>query len=115
MPELPDQKGKIEDVNKESNNKSTIPGELLMIDISYVHGRNQGKKKVKGNCFWLLFVDKATSMKWSYFMLHKEYQVKMIINLVKALRAQKPGSIKYIKCNNAGEKKHLKRRCKMKV
>ena len=58
-------KAKREVINKESNNKSTIPGERLMIDISSVCGRHQKKKKVNGNCFWLLIVDKATSMKWS--------------------------------------------------
>ena len=50
-------KEKREDVKKESDNKLTIPGERLMIDISSVHGRHQEKKKVKGNCFWLLILD----------------------------------------------------------
>ena len=77
-------KAKQEVINKESDNKSTIPGEQLMIDISSVCGRHQEKKKVKGNCFWLLIVDEATSMKWSYFLPQKDCQVKTVINLVKA-------------------------------
>ena len=85
----------------------TIPGERLMIDISSVHSRHQEKKKVKGNCFWLLIVDKVTSMKWSYFLLQNDCQVKTVINLIKALRVQKPGCIKYIRYNNAGENKAL--------
>ena len=36
--------------------------------------------------------------------------MKMIIDLVKALRIQKPGSIKYIRCNKAGENKTLKKK-----
>ena len=42
-------KAKREVINKESNNKSTIPGERLMIDISSIHGRHEENKKVKGN------------------------------------------------------------------
>ena len=38
-------KSKREVINKKSNNKSTILGEQLMIDISYVRDRKQGKKK----------------------------------------------------------------------
>ena len=81
-----------------------------MIDISSVRGRHQEKKKVKGNCFWLMIVDQATSMKWSYFLPQKDCQVKTVINLVKALRLQKPGSVKYIRCDNAGENQTLKKK-----
>ena len=103
-------KAKREDVNKESNNKLTIPGERLMINISSVGGRHQEKKKVNGNCFWLLILDEVTSMKWSYFLPKKNHQVKTVINLVKALRVQKPGSVKYIRCDNAGENQTLKKK-----
>ena len=103
-------KAKREVINKESHNKSTIPGEQLMIDISYVCGRHQEKKKVKGNCFWLLIVDEATSMKWSYFLPQKDCQVKTVINLVKALRVQKPGSVKYIRWDNTVENQNLKKK-----
>ena len=65
-------KAKREVINKESNNKSTIPGEQLMIDIISVCGRHQDKKKAKGNFFWVLVVDKATSMKWFYFPPQKD-------------------------------------------
>ena len=50
-------------MNKESKNKLTVPGEKLMIDISSIKTKN--KKKVSK--FWLLVVDEATSMKWSFF------------------------------------------------
>ena len=103
-------KAKQEVTNKESNNKSTIPGEQLMINISSVRGRHQEKKKVKGNCFWLLIVDKANSMKCSYFLPQKDCQVKTVIKLIKALRVQKPGSVKYIRCDNVGENKTLKKK-----
>ena len=81
-----------------------------MIDISSVRGRHQEKKKVKGNCFWLLIVDEATSMKWSYFLPQKDCQVKTVNNIVKALRVQKPGSVKYIRCDNVGENQTLKKK-----
>ena len=36
--------------------------------------------------------------------------MKTVINLVKALRLQKPGSVKYIKCDNAGENQTLEKK-----
>ena len=93
-------KAKREVINKESDNKSSIPGERLMIDISSIRGRHQEKKKVRGKCLWLLIVDKATSMKWSYLLPQKNHQVKTVINLVKALRVH----------DNAGENQTLKKK-----
>ena len=36
--------------------------------------------------------------------------MRTVINLIKALRAQKPGCVKYIRCNNAGENKTLEKK-----
>lgn len=102
-------KAKQEDINKESDNKLATPGERMMIDISTVRGQKQSKWKLKGNCFWLLIIDEATSMKWSYFLPKKDDQVKTMINFIKAMRVRKPGSVKYIQCNNAGENKALEK------
>ena len=54
-------------MNKESTNKATRPGERLMIDISSI----KTKKKKRIGKYWLLVVDEATDMKWSFFLTKK--------------------------------------------
>ncbi len=68
-------------VNKESQNKTTDPGERLMIDISSI--KTSGKEQI-GN-FWLLVVDEATDMKWSFFLKKKSAQVPVMIGFIKGL------------------------------
>ena len=64
-------------INKESRHKSTIAGERLMIDISYAQ-QPDGSKTGK---YWLLVVDEATSMKWSFFLTNKKHSIRGTIRL----------------------------------
>ena len=66
-------------VNKISKNQSKNPGERIMIDISSVKTKNN--KKV--GRFWLLVVDEATDMKWSFFLKKKSDQVKLLLGFEK--------------------------------
>ena len=85
-------------VNKESKNRATMPGERLMIDISSVKTPNN--KKV--GRFWLLVMDEATDMKWSFFLKNKSQQVPLLLGFIKNLKEMnKP--VKFIRCDNAGE------------
>ena len=85
-------------LNKESENQSKVPGERLMIDISSV--KTQNSKRI--GKYWLLVVDEATSMKWSFFLKSKDAQVQLLTGFIKNLQEQgKP--VKYIRCDNAGE------------
>ena len=77
-----------------------------MIDISSVKSAHRKKQTKK---FWLLVVDQATNMKWSFFLKKKDQQVGVIIDLVKNLRKLKPRTARYIRCDNAGENKSLEK------
>ena len=90
-------KAKQANVNKVNETRSKIPCERLGIDISSVKIGNKTMKK-----FWLLVVDEATGMKWSYFLKSKNDQVGVLVDHVKELQ-QKGMKVKYIRCDNAGE------------
>jgi transposase InsO family protein len=86
-------------INKESRHKSTIAGERQMIDISYAQQPN-GSKTGK---YWLLVVDEATSMKWSFFLTNKNVQAEILLDFIKDIQAKHKKNVKYIRCDNAGE------------
>ena len=69
-----------------------------MIDISSVKTKNS--KRV--GKYWLLVVDEATSMKWSFFLKSKDSQVALLIGFIKTLQNQNK-QVKFIRCDNAGE------------
>jgi hypothetical protein len=56
-------KAKRKSLKKESNSHSEKGGERFGFDISYLQNSSFG-----GSKFWLLVVDEATSMVWSYFL-----------------------------------------------
>lgn len=91
-------------MNKESKNRSTKPGERIMIDISSVKSKDQRKI----GRFWLLVVDEATDMKWSYFLTSKKQQVPVLLGFIKNLK-EIGQPVRYIRCDNAGENLSLKK------
>jgi hypothetical protein len=71
-------------MRKKSRHKSTIPGERLMIEISYAHqpdGNRTGKH-------WLIVVGEVTCMKWSFFLTNKNLQAEIILDFIKELRSK---------------------------
>ena len=91
-------------LNKVSKNHSTKPGERIMIDISSIKDKNHSKI----GRFWLLVVDKATDMKWSYFLTTKKQQVPLLLGFIKKLK-EMGQPVRYIRCDNGGENLTLKR------
>jgi hypothetical protein len=84
-------------LNKETKNHSSTPGERLGFDISSVKGESYG-----GARFWLLVVDDATDRCWSMFLKKKSELSKHMIGLLRKLK--KEGfDVKYLRCDNAGE------------
>ena len=69
-----------------------------MIDTSSV--KNKANNRI--GKFWLLVVDEATSMKWSFFLKNKDAQVPLLTGFIKTLQNQNK-KVKYIRCDNAGE------------
>ena len=53
-------------ISREHNDRSTIPGERIFVDISYFP-----QPSIAGNQYWILIVDDATDMAWSVFVKHK--------------------------------------------
>jgi hypothetical protein len=93
-------------VTKESENKATNKGERLFLDISSVKYISGG-----GRRFWLLIVDEATSMKWSFFLRSKSELAKITMQHLEELMAN-GDEVKYIRMDNAGENMALKRNVK---
>jgi hypothetical protein len=99
-------KSKQNAVTKESDTRSTIPGERLFIDTSSVKAKSFG-----GSKFWLLVVDDCTDVAWSAFLNKKSDQVERITVLVKELEKKHKITVKYIRCDNAGENGSLEKEC----
>ena len=51
-----------------------------MINISLA---KSGHRKKPTKKFWLMVVDQATNMKWSFFLKKKDQQVGVIIDFIK--------------------------------
>jgi hypothetical protein len=91
---------------KESGTKSTIPGERIFIDTSSVKTKSFG-----GSKFWLLVVNDCTDVAWSAFLPKKSNQVDRIVELIKDLAKKHKTTVKYIRCDNAGENGSLEKEC----
>ncbi len=93
-------KGKVHQLrrNKEVKDQSKKPGERIMIDISSI-------KTSKKN----LLSTRPQVCTWSFFLTSKAAQVPFLIGPIKGLNVQKK-QVKFICCNNAGEKKSLEKK-----
>jgi len=100
-------KAKQKNVPKGSESKSTIAGERLFIDISSIKAMSAG-----GSKFWLLVVDEATDMKWSFFLKAKSDLKDKLIPFVKELKAKDNKIVRYIRLDNAGENTSFEEQCK---
>ena len=100
-------KAKQKGVNKESKVRSSTPGERLYFDISSVRKPSISKSK-----FWLLVVDDATDMCWSYFLKKKSELSEKMIKLIKEINGMEGRQVKFVRCDNAGENIGFQDECK---
>ena len=98
---------KQKNVNKEMSARSTTKGERFFIDISGIRYPSYG-----GNKFWVMALEDSTDMVWSFFVKHKDQQIKLLSDLFMDLTKQHNINIKHIRCDNAGENKTLQKVCK---
>ena len=84
-------------VAKSSDIQSTKPGERIFLDITSIRAFSFGGKK-----FWLVLVDDAINLNWSFFLKQKNETAKTVFNLFKHLHSHGV-IIKYVRCDNAGE------------
>ena len=84
-------------LNQEAENKSTVPGQRLLFDISSIKGKSYGGAK-----FWLLVIDEATDYCMSIFLTKKNHLGKEMLKLLRELKT-KGYNVEYLRCDNAGE------------
>ena len=94
---------KRKNLNKESQNKSRIPGERILIDVSYIKRESLGKRNM-----WILIEDQASTMKWSHFGRRKNESINIVFNFIQQLKAKSPNLGKYLRMDNSGENVVLK-------
>ena len=99
-------KTKRKKLNRELQPKSSVPGERLFLDISSVKATSIGGAK-----FWLLVLDDATDMCWSFFLKEKSELAEVVLQLLLDLRFKHNRTVKFIRCDNAGENMSLQKRC----
>ena len=76
------------------------PGDLFSSDISSSSSPAYG-----GTKYWLLVVDHATNMKWTFLLKCKDQQTEVLVNFVKELHGNHNIKIKCWCMDNAGENK----------
>ena len=99
-------KAKARAVPKTTQEKSTVPGERLFVDIS----GNYAKSAV-GNQYWVMAVDDYTRKRWSYF-IKKKSDIGTVIEALLSSLAGAGHKTKYVRCDDAGENtKQLRKVC----
>ncbi len=86
--------------------KDLKKGERLFLGISLPQTTSIGGKKN-----WLLVLDDCTDLAWSYFLKNKSNLKDEILALIKELKAKFGITVKYIRCDNAGENIALEKAC----
>jgi hypothetical protein len=88
-------------ITKSCTERSTIPGEILFIDISYHKSPSPA-----GSKYWLLVVDDATDFSWSLFMPSKSDTSKCLIPLLQQIKNCGTPT-KIFRCDNSSENTKL--------
>jgi hypothetical protein len=82
---------------------STVPGERIFDNISHL---SYPSIPVGGNKYWLLLLDDATNMVWSYFIKQKSDAPTLILQFLRSM-ATEDFHVKYIRLDNSGENQYL--------
>jgi hypothetical protein len=64
-----------------------------------------------GSKFWLLIVDDAKDMCFSFFLKRKSETAQAIVNLIKDLKEKQGIMVKILRCDNAGENMSAAKLC----
>jgi transposase InsO family protein len=79
------------------------------IDDRYI---NSIKAKSYGSSkYWLLIMDDCSDEAWSRFLKKKSKTTEQVVALIKDLKEKGGKTVKYIRCDNAGENKSLENEC----
>ena len=94
------------DVPKSTSDKKSRPGERLFIDSSSVTEH----ASLGGATVWLAATDDATGFTWSHLLAAKSDIPEKMLALLRKLN-DRGHTVKYIRCDDAGENKSLKQKC----
>ena len=94
---------KRKNLNKVSSTKSKLPGERILIDVSYIKRESLGKKNM-----WILIEDQASTMKWSYFGRRKNELIDIVYDFILKLKKTNENLGKFLRMDNSGENIGLK-------
>ena len=92
-------------VQKVTGTKATRPGERLFIDISSLMKPSIGGSKHLG-----LIVDDYSDYCWDVYLKTKDQLTQQVLPILKKLYVSGK-SVKYIRCDNAGENRTLEKNC----
>ena len=93
-------KAKQKNLNHTIDHMAKEPSDIFSSDIS--SSRNTA---YNGRKYWLLVVDHATKMKWTFLLTKKLEQTDVLVQFVKELRDTHGIKIKHWRMDNAGENK----------
>ena len=91
-------KAKQKMIKKETEEKSSVPGERVFIDITPMKFSSLG-----GSRNWLLVVDDFSDFCWAFFLKRKDELAEKMISFVKEMRNKFRIEIKKIRMDGAGE------------
>jgi transposase InsO family protein len=91
---------------KSTDVRSQIKGERLFIDLSWTLQPSYG-----GTKYWLLVMDDLTGYVWSFFLKTKDEVAETVLALRRRRLQHQKITVKYIRCDNAGEHLTLQDRC----
>ena len=93
------------DVAKETDAKSTVPGERIFVDIASIDGTTMG-----GSKFPLGVVDDATDVTRGKMLKSKREQTPKLMEFLRHMK-QRGTPVKCVRCDNTGENKSLMNEC----
>jgi Reverse transcriptase (RNA-dependent DNA polymerase) len=99
-------KARQKNLNKFVLSKTNVSAERLYMDISSIR-----MKSVGGSKFWVLLVDEATDVKWSFFLTKRSELSEKLIPMLKTISLVSTHRIKYMRCDNSGENVKLSEQC----
>jgi hypothetical protein len=99
-------KAKQKNLNKVQVPRTTVLGKRLMIDISSIKAESYSNSK-----YWLLVMDNCSDKGWGRFLKKKSETTEQVVALIKDLKENEGKTVKYIRCDNAGENKSLENKC----
>jgi hypothetical protein len=93
-------------ITKLLSERSKLPGERFLIDISSIKGESFGSSK-----FCLIVLDDNTDFGFSFFLKAKSETSQTVASLLKHLKVKNGITTKYIRCDDAGERRSLDKAC----